>query len=93
MADATPELIFEEPPTAKRGRSADPAMVAWLDALRAHPGQWAKYPIEQLTRSLATRLNKAGYGGFEAGDFEATARKATNNRVWLYARYVGKAGA
>lgn len=69
----------------------DPALAVFADALREHPGRWAKWP-KQLgaASSMAVRINYPGRRGtrppapISAPDFEAR-----TSRGVLYVRYNG----
>ncbi len=93
----TTDLIFVDQPPTKAGRLADPnhPIRLWLDALRQHPGQWAKYPDPQPTRTACGTIKNGKAYGAQPGEFEAktSAAGATNGRVFIYARYVGEVDA
>ncbi|TDH48712.1 hypothetical protein E2F47_22715 [Mycobacterium eburneum] len=79
------EFIEGEPPPPDHGRNA--MYRAFADALRARPGDWAKWPREPKdannARTLASNLNAGRLTTFATG-FEGRASGAT-----VYARYVG----
>ena len=84
------DLIFEDPPINGKGRNSQgqSAFGQWLNALRDHPGQWAKYPVIRSS-SDAAHIRMGRYGA-KRGEFEA--RTVTANqagRAWIYARYIG----
>jgi hypothetical protein len=90
----TVELIFEEPPDDGRGHRPGKTPVGqWLASLREHPGQWAKFPKEQMSGSAAGVIRRGQGYGVKKGEFEAASRSTTNKRFWLYARYVGAPAA
>lgn len=85
-----PELIFEEPPPPKSGRPGS-GIREWLDSLRQHPGQWAKFPTE-VNGGIGGHVTAGSAYGVTAGEFEVTMRRAPEAgkyRAWLYARYIG----
>lgn len=80
----TTDLIFEEPP-AKGG-----SLGHWCNALREHPGQWAKYP-EPTNSGNTSHIRKGKLRGIAAGEFEVRTVTIEGSTVWLYARYIGEA--
>lgn len=83
------ELIFEDPPPARRRGLTSP-VVPWLEALRQHPGKWAKYPEPFMSSGAAANIVRAkGYGLTTPGEYDAVMRPTTNKRYELYARYIG----
>lgn len=86
------ELIFEDPPTAGRGGGyaiGSSPIGQWLEALKKHPGKWAKYP-ERKSATIATQIKEGRYYGALPGEFEVATRNnsGTPKRCDLYARYV-----
>lgn len=86
------DLIFEEPPTLHGGgmvRGSSP-VGQWLNSLRDHPGQWAKFP-EPKSATLASHIKRGSAYGVLPGEFEARTVKidGDTSRRTLYARYVG----
>ena len=92
---STVELIFEDPPAPKSGRTLDNQrwdIPTWCALLRRHPGRWARHPnaassVAAITNT-ATRIRKGQIPGTLPGEFEATVR-VVDGGVALYARYVG----
>lgn len=87
------ELIFEEPPNPGRGPGGGNAspIAAWLDELRQHPNQWAKYP-ERVHHNTVTFIRTGRNYGVTAGEFEVTGRDIKyepTSRCDLFARYIG----
>lgn len=78
--------FVDAPPERARGRNE--LYRAFALALKARPGDWAKWPreFEKENVASATRRNiVAGkMANFPAGEFEATASKGV-----VYVRYVG----
>ena len=89
----TADLVFEEPPHAGRGPGGGilSPIGEWLNELRKHPGQWAKYP-DRVHPSVVTDINKGRRYGVTAGEFDAVGRDNKNDpklRSILFTRYVG----
>lgn len=77
------EPVWEAPQPKQRGGGA---RVRWLAVLKAHPGQWAKWP--RPTANGATWFKRHGC--------EVAMRMIAGSdpkRFDLYARYVGQDGA
>ena len=92
MSD-TPDLIFEEPPTRAHGGGGTYSPIRlWLNALRDHPGQWAKYP-ETVHASTRTFISQGTSYGVSEGEFEVCGRMDKSDpgkvRIHLYARFIG----
>ena len=90
----TDELIFEDPPMPNAGGrpiGASP-IGRFLDALRDHPGKWARFPKSYPKRDnlghIVGDITKARRYGISVGEFEATTRKV-ESEYFLYVRYVG----
>ena len=86
----TDDLIFEEPPTSTMGRRAGEPLRRWLDALRSHPGQWAKYPTDLHAAASHNIRHGLGYGA-KPGEFEVrtqTVKGDARHRQNIWVRYV-----
>lgn len=84
------DLIFEAPSAAATGPNAISPVRAWLDRLRDHPGEWAKYP-ERVAPTTSANIKTGKYVGVKRGEFEAVVRNGSGDpaRFDLFARYVG----
>lgn len=81
------EFVDELPPRDERRPKAD--MHGFTDALRARPGEWAKWPADLLSASVtgyASGIRKGMVATFRGG-FDAAARNGV-----LYVRYLGEVG-
>ena len=91
-----PPIVYtHEALAATRARQSAAAkarqpLSAWLDALREHPGKWAKWD-EPLSNGIATNIRQGKRSGIEAGEFEVrtVGLHRPDRRVTIYARYVG----
>lgn len=84
-------IVWEEPPAALRGSTAQ--IAAFAAALRERPGEWALYPraISATSMgSIGTRIKAGGSAFTPAGSFDAVTRVVDGERR-LYVRYVGEA--
>lgn len=82
MSDA---IEWAEPPAVSRGRAVGHGYTqAFVAALKAHPGEWARYP-----RSVAGPVASGQYAKQHPGT-EWTGRKREDGRRDLYARWVGE---
>lgn len=81
------EPIWEAPPPKQQTGRLGGERTRWLAVLKAHPGQWAKWP-RPTAYGATTWFRKQGC--------EVTQRTITGSdptRYDLYARYVGQDGA
>lgn len=98
---AHPQLIPEPPPPSKTGygdrgarqpRLRVSPVTIWMDAMRAYPGVWFRYP-ERVANSTANDINRGRWSA--PGEFEAVSRNtdtaARTANIW--ARYVGTSTA
>lgn len=75
-----------------RKRDGDPVLREFVDALRAQPGRWAKYPLERTPATAAAIGSNIRSGdrrapkAFHDGSFEAQISQKV-----LYVRFVGGA--
>lgn len=87
----TTEVTWEEPPPSSRG-GGSPLPVEVLDALRQHPGRWAKvreYTKRDGAASAVTNIRSDCWNCCRpAADWEATSRRQGSGSA-LYLRYVG----
>lgn len=85
------DLIFEDPPVVKIGRTAgETELGQWLAALRDHPGQWAKWP-SPVVAATATFIRQGRRNGVAPGDYETrtVVIQGEASKRTMYARYVG----
>lgn len=89
MAEAV-QVIWEEPPTRTR---ANGKYSAFFDALREHPGRWARFTGTKGDSGAAAAIRTGKYVGADAGEFDAVSRidDAGNKGTWV--RFVGKPAA
>lgn len=84
------DLTWEEPPPPKQRSFRDVP-----DALRAHPGEWARiaeYDVRNQACMLVGRIRRGEVKYWKpAGSFDAVAR-AVGDKHCVYARYVGETG-
>lgn len=95
--------FVESLPDLPKGAKNNPLVARFAVALKARPGQWAKYPISPLTANnasgIAARINKTASDApvpFRGGGFEARAIREDGDREnqrTLYVRYVGGVSA
>lgn len=84
------DLIFEDPPTVKAGVLGGSELGVWLEALRKHPGKWAKFHETVSSAAVTSLITKGNRYGVHEGEFQArTAGIEGTHRRTLYARYVG----
>lgn len=64
----------------------------WLVELRSHPGVWHRYD-DLVDPGQIAKVNHGRMAGIEAGEFEATGRRAeSDHRYHLWVRYLGWPG-
>lgn len=88
---ATPELIFEEPPRVqRRQRQGRSPLGLWLAELRNYPGEWARYP-QRCGSAASVNIRDGSRYDVKAGEFETTTRNRNqqDGSCDLYARYIG----
>lgn len=79
------EIQWEEPPRAHNTpRGPDKELSAFFDALRARPGEWARWP-RSTGRHTAAAINAGRYRMAPRGEFEATCRAGV-----IYVRAVNR---
>jgi hypothetical protein len=84
--------FVEALPAETRGHQLDPVIFEFAEALRARPGEWAKYPIATSPSWRNTLVwsirntNSRTPTAFRSGGFDARQRGGV-----LYVRYVGEA--
>ncbi len=87
-------IVWENPPAVEPGPVAKtrPDMADFADELRAHPGQWARYPrpIADASAPPTARAIRLGHrqAWEPAGAFEAVTRTVGGRRI-VFVRYVG----
>ncbi|MCM6776240.1 hypothetical protein NDR87_18900 [Nocardia sp. CDC159] len=88
MAQREVEFEFVDELPAKTGRGRDWLLDAFAEALKARPGQWARWPKPLMDSTAKTYVSAIGKGRlrpFPVGEFEAVVRFDV-----LYVRYVGE---
>lgn len=91
MTEQTNELIFEDPPGRPGGPGKASPIAAWLDALRSHPGQWARFPEAGSKSTMGTKahnIKRAVCYRVAVGEFDAKSR-TIDDKTYLFACYLG----
>ncbi|MFE3060659.1 hypothetical protein [Nocardia sp. NPDC059239] len=86
------EFVDQLPPSkGNAGRRLDPLLFEFAQALRANPGQWAKWPraiSERRSRQIHWEIKRGMRRALPPGEFEACSRAGV-----AYARYIGGSDA
>lgn len=86
------DIVWEEPPPRVRKGGKPATWNPVLDALRAHPGEWARI-AENASKWFSGSLQQGRVGNARKGEFEATFRCTNDDGTGCaYARYVGVNG-
>lgn len=86
------DIEFTDPPRSRGGGRH--GLVNWpefFDALRARPGEWAKFPTH-VGPGTAAQIQAGQKKGISRGEFEATVRVGDDlpaRRYHMWVRYVG----
>lgn len=82
-------LNFSEPPARRGGKGRPSKYLPVLEALRQHPGKFAKLAENVRNTSIATAIKKGTMKGIERGEFTATSRVVEGKEgvFDIYARF------
>lgn len=77
-----PEIEWEDPPQRPKSQGAREARAVQASAMKANPGRWLIWTRACKSRTVVTRLRRAG--------FEATSVSNEDGTVTIYARWPKK---
>ena len=89
------EMLYEEPPPGQRGLHSRGKFTPWLDAMRAEPGVWFKFPEPVKASAYQSCYNHRKVNGKQVYEprFRVDKSLPTEDDQhvgWLYCRYVGE---
>lgn len=85
------DIEFTDPPLRQGGGTRLVNWPEFFDALRARPGEWAKFPTH-VNAATSHQIKAGRKAGISRGEFEATVRVGEDlpaGRYHMWVRYVG----